>query len=169
MPTGPWCLPKARTTSPACASSASAGKLGRFTTFRDFKHLFFSTDKKHNKILTWLILPLAIFGEMQISLEVFFLAFLYLYAFLTNDFTSFLSGVAVVATIFFVQMFFDDRKNHSFSFYILAPIGWLLFYLTTFIEWSAFFASIKSTMLHKMPKWQRWKPRGPGQGPDTKL
>lgn len=138
-------------------------KHGRFKTFRDNEHLFFSVESHHNKVLTWLILPLAIFAEVQTFLEPFFIFFLYIYAVLTNDFSSFFSGVVVVATIFFVQMFFDDRKTKSFSFYVLAPIGWLMFYLTTFIEWNALFVSIKSHIMHIKPKWQRWKRQGLGE------
>lgn len=135
-------------------------KHGRFNTFKENRHLFFSTNKRHNKILSWFILPLAIFGELQISLELFFILFLYLYAFLTNDFSSFISGVVVVGAIFFVQIFFDNQKDNSLSFYILVPIGWLLFYLTSFIEWKALFTSIKTTLSHQKPKWQRWNRQG---------
>ena len=49
-------------------------KRGRFETFAEHKKLFFSTRKEHRKILTLLILPLALFGELQLFFEIFFLS-----------------------------------------------------------------------------------------------
>ncbi len=135
-------------------------KMGRLQTFNEFKSLFFSLDKKHNKILSWLILPLAIFGEIQLSFELYFLAFLYVYSFLIQDFSSFISGIVVVSTMFVVQTVFDDPKSKSWSFYFLSPIGWLLFYLATFVEYNALIRSIWAGLSKKEVKWQRWQRQG---------
>lgn len=135
-------------------------KRGRFQTFAEFKHLFFSLDKKHNKVLSWLVLPLAMFGELQLSLELYFLAFLYIYSFLIRDFSSFISGIVVVSSMFFVQIFFDDPKSRKFSFYMLSPIGWTLFYLATFVEYSALMRSIWAFIRNEEIKWQKWQRNG---------
>jgi poly-beta-1,6-N-acetyl-D-glucosamine synthase len=135
-------------------------KRGRFETFIDNRHMFFSSEKHHNKILTWVILPLSYFGELQLSLEIGFLMFLYVYSFLTSDFSSFISGVVVVSSMFFVQMFFDDKRTKSFSFYILAPIGWLLFYVSTFVEFNALFKSLYGLFRKQELKWQKWQRKG---------
>lgn len=135
-------------------------KRGRFETFMENKHLFFSTQKHHNKILTWIILPLAWFGEVQLSSELFFLVFLYIYSYLSNDFSSFISGIVVVGSMFFVQMFFDDTKTQKFSFYILMPIGWLLFYISTYVEFNALFKSVWGLVRKQELKWQKWQRQG---------
>lgn len=135
-------------------------KRGRFQTFSEFKHLFFSLDSNHNKVLSWLVLPWAIFGEIQLSLELYFLAFLYVYSFLINDFSSFISGIIVVSSMFFVQIFFDDPKTRKFSFYMLSPIGWMLFYLATFVEYSALMRSIWGAVKKEEVKWQKWQRNG---------
>jgi poly-beta-1,6-N-acetyl-D-glucosamine synthase len=135
-------------------------KRGRFETFFNNRDLFFSTDKKHNKLLSWVILPLAYFGEVQLSLEPLFLLFLYVYSFLVNDFSSFISGVVVVGSMFFVQILFDDMKARKLSFYFLSPIGWLLFYVATFVEFNALFRSIWGLVRKKELKWQKWERKG---------
>jgi biofilm PGA synthesis N-glycosyltransferase PgaC len=135
-------------------------KRGRFETFRDHKDLFFSSDKKHNLILSWIVMPLAYFGELQLSLELFFLAFLYFYSVLINDFSSFISGIVVVGSMFFVQIFFDDKKSKKFSFYMLSPIGWLLFYVATFVEFNALIKSIWGLARKQELKWQKWQRQG---------
>lgn len=135
-------------------------KRGRFETFFDNHDVFFSLKKKHNKILCWIILPLAYFGEVQLFMELFFVAFLYFYSFLINDFSSFISGVIVVSSMFFVQMFFDDKQNNKLSFYLLAPIGWLLFYIVTYVEFNALIKSLWGLFRKKELKWQKWKREG---------
>ncbi|MEK7093996.1 MAG: glycosyltransferase [Patescibacteria group bacterium] len=135
-------------------------KRGRFQTFRQHRHLFFSTNPAHNKILTWIMLPLAIFGEVQLFLEIQFLAFLYVYSYLTNDFSSFISGILVVSTMFFVQMFFDDNSTKNARFYVLAPIGWLLFYVSTLVEYNALIKSVGGAVRGHKPVWQKWDRKG---------
>lgn len=131
-------------------------KYGRFQTFFEHRKLFFSSSSRHNKILTWLILPLAIFGDTQLFFEVIFLVFLYMYSMLTHDFSSFASGIVVVSSMFFVQMF-DDKSSKQASLYILAPIGWLLFYITTFVEYQALLKSISAMFAKQRLRWQRWE------------
>ena len=135
-------------------------KRGRFETFFQHKHLFFSAKRDHNKLLTCIILPLAWFGELQLALEMFFLMFLYIYSFFTQDFSSFISGIIVVGFMFFIQLCFDDKETRKPSFYLLSPIGWLLFYVSTFVEFNALFKSIVGLARKKELKWQKWERKG---------
>lgn len=133
-------------------------KRGRFQTFFEHRDLFYSDKEIHNKILTWLILPLAVFGDIQLFFEVFFIAFLYIYSFISHDFSSFLSGIIVVSTIFFVQIW-DDKtieKKDLLTLYVLAPIGWLLFYVTTLVEYRALIKSIYVMIRGEKLIWQKW-------------
>jgi cellulose synthase/poly-beta-1,6-N-acetylglucosamine synthase-like glycosyltransferase len=134
-------------------------KSGRFKTFQDYRSLFFSLRRQHNKILTCFILPLAIFGDIQLSLELFFLAFLYIYSFLMQDFSSFISGIVVVSSMFFFQVF-DDARPRTFWFILLFPIGWLLFYVSTWVECVALAKSLWSFYTHREVRWQRWQRTG---------
>ncbi|MBI2065275.1 MAG: glycosyltransferase [Candidatus Yanofskybacteria bacterium] len=135
-------------------------KRGRFETFNSYKHMFFSFRGRHSKLLTWLILPLALFGEAQLFMELFFLIFLYAYSFMINDFSSFISGIIVVSSMFAVQIFFDDKKDKKLSFYLLAPIGWILFYLSSFVEYNALVKSIWGYYRNEEIKWQKWQRNG---------
>lgn len=135
-------------------------KSGRFQTFAQHRSLFFSFKKGHNKILSWLVLPLAYFGELQLSLELFFLAFLYVYSFMVSDFSSFISGIIVVGSMFFIQMVFDNKSTNKASFYLLMPIGWLLFYVATFVELTALVKSLWIMGRKRELKWQRWQRQG---------
>lgn len=134
-------------------------KRGRFQTFADHKHLFFSSKPRHNKALTWVVLPLAIFGDTQLFFEVLFLGFLYVYSFLSNDYSSFISGILVVSSMFVVQMI-DDKSTRRASLFVLAPIGWMLFYITTFVEYYALVKSLWLTASGQEVRWQKWQRKG---------
>ncbi len=134
-------------------------KRGRLETFKQHKDLFFSTKPYHNKLLTWLILPLAVFGDIQLAFELLFVLVLYIFSFVSHDFSAFVSGILVVSLMFFIQLF-DDRQNKKPTYLLLAPIGWLLFYLTTIVEFNALFKSIWGLARKKELKWQKWQRKG---------
>jgi hypothetical protein len=62
--------------------------------------------------------------------------------------------------MFFVQGFFAKEKVRKISFYLLMPIGWLLFYVATFVELNALTKSIWGLVRKKEIKWQRWQRKG---------
>lgn len=138
-------------------------KLGRFQTFYQSRHLFFSTKPHHNKALTWFVLPLSIIQEIHLLLEIPFLLFLYVFSMVNNDFSSFLTGIMIVSTMFFVQFLFYDKSTRNWSFIALAPIGWLLFYVATYVEVYALIKSIESFVFKKKVIWQKWERQGVGR------
>jgi biofilm PGA synthesis N-glycosyltransferase PgaC len=131
-------------------------KRGRFQTFNEHRELFFSTKPTHNFLLSWLVLPFAIFGDTQLCFEVLFLMFLYVYAIFTHDFSSFVSGIVVVSSMFWMQLF-EDTSPKRISFYVLAPIAWLLFYLTTLVEYRALLKSLWGMVFNQKLTWQKWE------------
>jgi cellulose synthase/poly-beta-1,6-N-acetylglucosamine synthase-like glycosyltransferase len=134
-------------------------KRGRFETFREHKALFFSTKPHHNKLLTWFILPLAVFGDVQLAFELPFILILYIYSVATHDFSTFVSGILIVSLIFFIQLV-DERRNGKPFYLLLAPIGWLLFYLTTIVEVNALLKSLWGILCKQDLKWQKWQRKG---------
>ncbi len=135
-------------------------KRGRFQTFYEYWYMFVSLRMRHNKLLSWVILPLALFAEVQLLFELPFLAFLYVYSFIANDFSSFISGIIVVSSMFFFQVVFEDKSTRRFSFYALAPIAWFLFYIMTYVEASALKNAIVGALRGEQVGWQRWDRKG---------
>jgi poly-beta-1,6-N-acetyl-D-glucosamine synthase len=134
-------------------------KRGRFQTFWEFRHMFFSLNPRHNKLLCWLILPITLFSEVQLGLEPLFLLILYLFSFMSGDFTAFVSGIIVVSLMFAVQAW-DIRDEQSPWYMALAPIGWLLFYVCTFVEVYSLTKSIWMHLRKQEMTWQRWQRKG---------
>jgi len=135
-------------------------KRGRIETFLDYQKMFFSPNKAHKKVLSWFILPLAIFGDMQLFMELFFILFVYIYSYLTNDYSSFISGIIVVTSMFMVQILFDRRVKKRARLMLLAPIGWLLFYASSFVEFYALVKTFWSYLRKEKIEWQVWKREG---------
>jgi cellulose synthase/poly-beta-1,6-N-acetylglucosamine synthase-like glycosyltransferase len=134
-------------------------KRGRFETFREHRSLFFSLGKEHNKLLSWIILPMAVFGDVQLAFEPFFLLVLYLFSLVTQDFSAFISGVLIVSLMFFIQMF-DDKQTRKPAYLLMAPVGWLLFYVSTIVEFNALLKSVWGLLRKQELKWQRWQRKG---------
>jgi biofilm PGA synthesis N-glycosyltransferase PgaC len=102
------------------------------------------------------ILPLALFGELQLGFEPFFILVLFLFSLVARDFSAFLSGVLVVSAMFFIQLF-DDKRTRKLSYLLLSPIGWLLFYVTTFVEFCALLQAAWGMIRKRELRWQKWQ------------
>jgi biofilm PGA synthesis N-glycosyltransferase PgaC len=135
-------------------------KRGKLETFRDHKNMFFSVRRKHNKLLTWVIFPLSLFGDFQLSIDIIFLGLLYITSYLNNDFSAFISGLLLVTFMFLVIFHLEEKKINKPAVYFLAPIGWLLFYVTTIIEINALIKSVWGFVTKKKLKWQYWERTG---------
>jgi poly-beta-1,6-N-acetyl-D-glucosamine synthase len=132
---------------------------GRLQTF--WKHrILFKGQGTVNRLVSWVILPIALFSDAQVFAEIFFIAFLYFYSFWTNNFSVFISGIIVVGSMFVVQIINERREGRRLSFILTAPIGWLLFYLATYVEHSAMLKSFWTTLTRREAKWQRWERKG---------
>ena len=135
-------------------------KRGRFETFLQYRHLFFSTEKHHNKFLTFLVMPIALLQELHLLLEIPFLIFLYSFSILNNDYLSYVIGVLIVGAMFVVQFLFFDKSTRKLSFVALAPIGWLMFYIATYVEAYSLLKTIGLYITGKELKWQKWERKG---------
>jgi poly-beta-1,6-N-acetyl-D-glucosamine synthase len=61
--------------------------------------------------------------------------------------------------MFFIQML-DDKDTRQISYLLLAPIGWLLFYLATIVEFNALLQSVWGLLRKRELKWQKWQRSG---------
>ena len=136
-------------------------KIGWFQTLYLHKHIIFSKNKQHNKILTWVMIPLVYFSNIQLTVEPWFILFLYIYSFWIENFTPFLTWIGAEAIMISVVIFID-RRNQKLSMFLLAPITWLLFYLATYIEYRSLLLTVWHTLKKKEVKWQKWQRTGCG-------
>lgn len=134
-------------------------KIGKAFTFMKYKNLFCSMKKKHNKMLSFIVLPYSLFSEVQLSLEVFFIIFLFIYTYLSRDYTIFISLILLVSFMFLMQIVFSGKDiPYIIKIYIilLSLIWWVVLYVSTYIELNALFRTAKCLLLKRDVIWQKW-------------
>ncbi len=132
---------------------------GRFSTFNKHRGMFFSFKGHQNKLLSWIIFPFVYVADVQLALEIPFLTFIYAYSLLSRNFSLFYAGMILVGFTFVVQILFGDGIKRV-GFLLLAPIGWLLFYLVTYVEVRSLLTSVWQIIRRKENKWQKWSRSG---------
>lgn len=131
-------------------------KYGRLLTFAKYRHLFFSLKKKHSPLLTWFILPLALFAELLLFFEPGLLLVFYGYTFYTSDFLPLIVSMCLVALVITLQILTDPKRGENLNLFFLAPVAWCLFYFIDFVEYQALLRSVWKLVKKQEVVWQKW-------------
>lgn len=134
-------------------------KRGRLEVFRKYRGLFFSTNLRHNRWLSWMILPSALFAELQLLFEPFGLTLLILFSVVTGDYSSILLGAAFIGIMYLVVGLLTERAK-NWWIVLLWPVTWAMFYALVWIEFIALMKSIITIMRAETVTWQRWQRKG---------
>lgn len=135
-------------------------KRGRIDTFCKYKHLFFSTKKKHNKLFTWLILPLSVYSEIELFFNIYIIGIFFTYALLALNFSGFFIGLSVMSFVFYLLLCSPYKKIHYSPNLRYIFVGWLLFYIAFYVEYSALMKSLIGFIKKKEVTWQVWQRKG---------
>ena len=132
-------------------------KYGRLKTFYKYRHLFFKANGKQSKFLSFIILPVALFAEMLLSLEVVLLPLFFAYSLMSGDFVPLIYAISLLSGIIFLQLLTDAKRGEIKDVIIWVPVAWLVFYFIDFIEYMALAKSISKILKNKDVSWQRWE------------
>lgn len=131
-------------------------KFGRFQTFIKFQNIFFSKSKQHNKYLTWLVLPIAVYAEFILLIEIFVLAIFFTYTLVCNDYLPLMILITLMTTIIMLKICFDSKKHFHKNLFVIAPVAWLLFLTVDIVEFQALYRSLKRLYKKENLQWQKW-------------
>lgn len=131
-------------------------KYGRLLTFHKYRHLFFSLDKRHNRYLTFFVLPLAVLAEGLLMMEFIFLGIFILYTVMTNDFMPLVFVIGLLAAVVALQIMTDANARYHKNLLLLAPGTWIIFYIMDMIEFQALIRSLWKLITGQKFKWQKW-------------
>ncbi|HHP7235198.1 MAG TPA: glycosyltransferase [Desulfobacterales bacterium] len=131
-------------------------KYGRILTFIKHRQLFFSRRPGHNAYLTFLVLPMAVYAEVLRLVVNAMLPLFFVHTAVTSNYLPLACLVAVLATIFGVQVAADARWRFHRNLLLLAPAIWLVFYAVDMIELQALIRSLKRLAGRQELTWQRW-------------
>lgn len=135
-------------------------KFGRFQTLLRYRDMFFSSSKKHRSYLTFITLPIAVYGEFILLCEFLLVTLFFGYSFYSGNYAPLMLLIALMTTMTYVQLLSDHKPKHHLNLWFFAPIAWILFYLVDVIEFQALIRSLKRLALGRTLQWQRWVREG---------
>jgi biofilm PGA synthesis N-glycosyltransferase PgaC len=131
-------------------------KYGRILTFIKHRKLFFNPSKKYNPYLSFLLLPMAVYAELLLLLEVVMLSTFLIYTVQTSHYMPLVAVIALLTTVVSTQVLLDPKRRFHGNLLLLAPVAWLLFYVIDLIECHALIRSLKRLAKREDLQWQKW-------------
>lgn len=124
-------------------------KWGRCQTFFKNKKMFFNSDKKYSKALTFFYLPFAIYGDIAYFFEPLMISYILYITIRYNDLITFLTAFIVISIYIAFNIVFEEtiKTKDKILLLTIAPTMYLFFYILSFVE---YIALIKAVI--KLPK-----------------
>lgn len=124
-------------------------KWGRSQAFYKNRNLFFNSDARFSKQLTWLYLPYALFSDISFFLEPFLIGYIFYVIFAFSDFITLFSAIAVISGYMALNLFLENTLTVKEKLLLLpfVPSMYVFFYMLSYVE---YYALIK--MIIGLPK-----------------
>lgn len=135
-------------------------KRGRLSVLYEHRGLFFSRASHHQRVLSWIILPLVVLGEVTQLLELPFVLALLIHGWASGDFMPFVASVVVVGLLTAVQITVTESGRDRLRLLSLTPISWWLLAIVNYVEVSALLRSLWLITRKRRLAWQRWQRAG---------
>jgi len=121
-------------------------KWGRCQTFLKNKEMFFNKSKKHNKLLTYIYLPYAIFGDIAYLFEPILFGFILYTSIVFSDPTPLIGAFSFFGIYSVLNIFADKNitKRDQFVYVITLPIIFVLSY--AILAYAEYVALIKTVI-----------------------
>lgn len=129
----------------------------RFEMFRRYPRFVFSLDKKHNKLLTCMVLPLIVFNDWLYVFKMALKLSLYAYCVMMHSY-QLLAMLIVVTTLISGIPLWASKDYRKYT--VLAPVYWLLSFIPSFIEVYAICSAVWGMWSKREVQWQQWKREG---------
>lgn len=120
-------------------------KHGRSQTFLKNTSMFFSRDKRHSKLLTWIYLPYALFSDLAFFLEPLVFGFILFVVVVYADWITLLSALLVVGTYIALNVLAEDTipMRERVFLALAAPTMYAFFYILSYVEYVALLKSYR--------------------------
>ncbi|CAI9407709.1 glycosyltransferase [Aestuariimicrobium sp. T2.26MG-19.2B] len=135
-------------------------KFGRFLTFRQYRHLFFNPTLPRKRVLTMLILPVALLSEVLLLAEPLLVTVMWAWTIAVGDYGPALVYIGALTLVVGWQVLTDTRRRESLALLPLAPMAWLVFYLVDLTEFRALVRTLVRMATGRGVTWQRWSRQG---------
>ncbi len=137
-------------------------KFGRTQTFLKNKLMFFNSDQKYTKGLTWFYLPFAVFSDLSFILEPILVSYIMYIVIVYSDWITLLSAFLVIFIYICINILAEDAisNKNKIKLLFLAPTMYFYFYILSFIEYIALvkalinFKNLKKSIVEGGCRWQ---------------
>lgn len=112
-------------------------KYGRLQSFYKNKELFFATNRKYSKQLTWFLLPMTILYEISMLLEPFIIAYVLYLCFYLGGISTLLFSALAFTVILVLNTWSSDHVDvkDKTRLTVYAPAMYVILYVLTIIEY----------------------------------
>lgn len=135
-------------------------KYGRLVTFWRYRHLFFSLDRRHSKMLSLLVLPVALLSDFLLLVQPVVLTLLIGYTIAGHDYLPLLAYALIIMSLVIIQVLTDVRRRRHLHLLTFAPAAWVMVYIIDVIELQALVRSFWRLGTGAGLQWQRWTREG---------
>ena len=122
----------------------------RFMTFKRYNSMIFSRQKEHNKVLTWLVMPLIIFNDWLYIVKMLLKIGLYVVALVTGSYQV-LAMLVLLSMVITAIPLVQDRQYRAYI--LLSPLAWILSFVSAFIEMLASASAIRNMLGKREVTW----------------
>jgi len=134
-------------------------KKGRLDTFIKYPDMFLSCKKEHNFFLSWIVLPIALIGDLELLLFPILTPIVFYYTFTLSDFSYWFAWIFFFTSVIFLCYIFGSKKNNWRSF-VAIPLFYILSIILIFVEIYAILGSMKLYLKGENIIWQTWNRKG---------
>ncbi len=137
-------------------------KYGRMQTFFKNRSVFFSRDRKHGKLLSWVYLPFVLFSEGLLLFDPFITLFVMWSTFVYAGITGFLTVYLFVSMFSVINILAESTEpwKAKSRLLLLAPFAYFLLMLMSFVDFVVLVQSLAK--VHKIfrgtSKQGHWTP-----------
>ncbi|MGF7229536.1 MAG: glycosyltransferase [Candidatus Saccharibacteria bacterium] len=119
-------------------------KYGRMQTLLKNQAMFFNSDKRYDRRLTWYQLPYAIVGELVLLVEPILVGYIGYVVIRYADLTSLISVYIIVSTFIFLMLMGEESEKFrtKVGLVIALPLAYILMYILTAVEFVALVQSL---------------------------
>jgi cellulose synthase/poly-beta-1,6-N-acetylglucosamine synthase-like glycosyltransferase len=135
-------------------------KRGRLDTFYGFRRLFFSAAKRHNKLFTFVTLPLALYSEVELLFDFLIFGVFFFHSVSNGYVTGMLLAICTLSFMFFIVISSPYRKTHITEHLRYILTVWMLLYIATFVEYIALVRATLGFVRKQRVEWQKWERKG---------
>jgi len=134
-------------------------KKGRMDTFKKYSNIFLSCKREHNFFLSWIVLPLALIGDLELIIFPILTPIAFYYTVVFSNFNYWFAWMFFFSTVIFLCYLFGSKKN-SWKSFVAIPFFYLLSLALIFVEIYAIIGSIRLYIEHQNITWQSWNRKG---------